>query len=63
MKKFVFAVLAITTIIWGTTAAALRRSPQESQVREEAGAAPNWSITKTEAAPGWSITSAHAHMW
>jgi hypothetical protein len=63
MKKFVFAALAITTIIWGTTAGALRQSPQERLVTEEARAAPDWSITETGAAPGWSITPAHAHMW
>jgi hypothetical protein len=59
MKVCAFAALAVTAIIWGTTAGALRQSPQEPV----AEVAADWSITETGAAPGWSITPAHARMW
>jgi hypothetical protein len=59
MKKFAFAALAVTSIIWGATAAALWQSPQEPRPVEDIG----WSITETGAAPGWSVTPAHARMW
>ena len=59
MKKFIFAALAFTAIIWGTTAAALRQSQQEQLVTEETEPDSGWSITETGAAPGWSITPAH----
>ena len=35
MMKFVFAALAFTAIIWGTTAVALRQSHQEQVTMEE----------------------------
>ena len=51
MKKFVFAALASTAIIWGTTSAALRHS-QEQLAMEATGPE-----------SGWSITPAHLRMW
>jgi len=63
VRKFVFAALAFTAIIWGTTAAALRQSQQEQLVMEQTGPESGWSITETGAAPGWSITPAHLRMW
>jgi hypothetical protein len=63
MKKFVFAALAFTAIIWGTTAEALRQSQQEQLTTAEMAPDSGWSITETGAAPGWSITPAHARMW
>ena len=59
MKKFVFAALTVTTIIWATASGALQQSPQ---LTEDDGAA-GWSITETGAEPGWHITPAHARMW
>ncbi len=38
MKKFIIAALAFTTIIWGTTAGALRQSQQERLIAAAAGA-------------------------
>jgi hypothetical protein len=61
MTKFVFTALAVTAIIWGTTAAALRQSPQKHLTTEDIAA--EWAITETGAAPGWSITPAHVRMW
>jgi len=59
MKKFVFAALAVTAIIWGAnTSGALRQS---SHLADDGAA--GWSITESGAAPGWSITPAHARMW
>jgi hypothetical protein len=58
MKKFIFAALAVTAIISGTTAGAFRQSPQLAT--EEVGAP---SITEVGSAPGWHITPAHARMW
>jgi hypothetical protein len=63
MKKFVFAALAFTAIIWGATAGTLRQSQQEQLTAEATGPESGWSITETGAAPGWSITPAHARMW
>ena len=63
MNKFVFAALAFTAIIWGTTAGALRQSHQEQLAMEATGPESGWSITETGAAPGWSITPAHLRMW
>jgi hypothetical protein len=63
MKKFVFAALAFTAIIWGTRAAALRQSQQEQLAMEETGSDSGWSIAETGAAPGWSITPANLRMW
>jgi hypothetical protein len=63
MKKFVFAALAFTAIIWGTTAVALRQSQKEQVTIEGNGLESGWSITETGAAPGWSVTSAHLRMW
>jgi hypothetical protein len=60
MKKSIFAALAVTAIISGTTAGAIRQSPQEQLATEEV-AAP--SITEIGSAPGWHITPAHARMW
>ena len=60
MTKFIFAALAVTTIIWGTTAGAFRQSPQEQLTTEEVGIP---SITEIGSAPGWYITPAHARMW
>jgi opacity protein-like surface antigen len=59
MKKFAFAALAVTSLIWGTTAATLRQPSPEPPAIEDSG----WSITETGAAPGWSIAPAHARMW
>lgn len=55
MALFIFAALAVTAvtaIVWGTAAVALRQSQQEQ-------------LTMEEAAPeaGWSITPAHLRMW
>jgi hypothetical protein len=62
MKKFFFAALAVTAIIWGTTAGAFRQSaPQESLTIEDIAA--HWSITGTGSAPGWYVSPAHARMW
>jgi hypothetical protein len=58
MKKFIFAALAVTAIISGTTAGAFRQSPQLAT--EEVGAP---SITEIGFVPGWYITPAHARMW
>jgi hypothetical protein len=59
MKKFVFAALAITAIIWGaSTSGALQ---QASQLTEDGAA--GWSIMESGAVPGWSITPAHARLW
>jgi len=63
MKKFVFAALAFTAIMWGASAAALRHSQQEQLAMEATGPESGWSITETGAALGWSITSAHLRMW
>jgi hypothetical protein len=66
MAIFVFAALivtAVTAIIWGTTAVAMRQSRQEQVAIEEAGPEAAWSITETGAAPGWAITPAHLRMW
>jgi hypothetical protein len=60
MKKSIFAALAVTAIISGTTAGAIRQSPQEQLATEEV-AAP--SITEIGSAPGWHITPAHDRMW
>jgi hypothetical protein len=62
MKKFIIAALAFTTIIWGTTAGALRQSQQERLIAAAAGPDSGWSITETGAAPGWSVTPAHVRM-
>ena len=51
MKKFVFAALAVTAIIWGTTAGAFRQSPPQEQLTMEDIAA-HWSITGTGSSPG-----------
>jgi hypothetical protein len=62
MTKFVFAALAVTAIIWGTSAGAFRQSaPQEPLTME--GIVADWSITETGAAPGWYVSPAHARMW
>ena len=58
MKKFIFAALAVTAIISGTTAGAFRQSPQLAT--EEVGTP---SITEIGFVPGWYITPAHARMW
>ena len=58
MKKFIFAALAVTAIISGTTAGAFRQSPR---LATEKGGAP--SITEIGFVPGWYITPAHARMW
>jgi hypothetical protein len=52
MKKFGFAALAFTAIIWGTTAGALRQSHQEQL-----------AMGATAPESGWSITPAHLRMW
>jgi hypothetical protein len=54
MTMFVFAALTviILAIAWGTTAAALRQSPQGQVTLEETGLE-----------SGWSITPAHLRMW
>jgi hypothetical protein len=69
MAMFIFAALtvtAVTAVIWGTAAVALRQS-QKDQVKMEvtAEAAPEsgWSITETGGAPGWYIASDHLRMW
>jgi hypothetical protein len=59
MKKFVFAALTVTAVIWATASGALQQSPQ---LMEDDGAA-GWSITETGASPGWHVTPAHARMW
>jgi hypothetical protein len=61
MKKFVLAALAVTALIWGTTAGALRQSPQEHLVMEEVAA--EWLITEAGGTPEWLITPAHVRMW
>jgi hypothetical protein len=61
MKTFVFLALVAVAIIWGTTAGALRQSPQEHLTTDDIAA--DWAITETGAAPGWSITPAHVRMW
>jgi hypothetical protein len=63
MRKFVFAALAFTAIIWGTTATAFRQSQQEQLTAEATAPESGWSITETGAAPGWSVTPAHLRMW
>ncbi len=60
MKKFVFAALTVTGVIFATTSGAFQRSPQAQPMED--GAA-GWSISDSGAAPGWSITPAHARMW
>ena len=60
MKKFVFATLTVTAVIFATTSGAIQRFPQVQPTED--GAA-GWSISESGAAPGWSITPAHAHMW
>ena len=60
MKKFIFAALAVTAIISGTTAGAFRQSPQET-AGDGGSRAP--SITEIGFVPGWYITPAHARMW
>jgi hypothetical protein len=52
MKKFVFAALAFTAIIWDASAGALRQSQQEQLAMEATGPE-----------SGWSITPAHLRMW
>jgi hypothetical protein len=55
MAPLVFAALIVTValaISWGTAAVALRQSPQEEVVMEEAGPE-----------SGWWITPAHLRMW
>jgi hypothetical protein len=61
MMKFVFAALAFTAIVWGTTAAALRQSPHDHLTMQEIAA--DWSMTETGVAPDWPIAPAHARMW
>jgi hypothetical protein len=51
MTKFVFAALAVTAIIWGTTAVASRHSQPEQLTMADTGPA------------SWLITPAHARMW
>jgi hypothetical protein len=66
MALFVFAALvitAVTAVVWGTAAVALRQSRQELPTVEEAAPETGWSIAETGAAPGWSITPAHLRMW
>lgn len=60
MKKFVFAALTVTAVIFATTPGAFQPSPQAQPTED--GAA-GWSISESGAAPGWSITPAHARMW
>jgi hypothetical protein len=69
MAMFVFAALtvtAVTAIIWGTAAVALRQSQQDQRTMEgteEAVLESGWSITETGGAPGWYIASDHLRMW
>jgi hypothetical protein len=51
MAKFVFAALAVTTIIWGTTAVAARHSQPEQVTMADTGPA------------SWSISPAQLRMW
>jgi hypothetical protein len=53
--------LAITAIIWGTSAGALRQSPHEHLTMKEIAA--DWSMAEGGAAPDWSIAPAQACMW
>jgi hypothetical protein len=60
MKKFVFAALTVTAVVWATTSGAFQRWPQAQLT---GGGTAGWSIAESGAAPGWSITPAHARMW
>ena len=60
MKKLILTALAVTAMIWGTAAGALRF---EQPATAAIDGADGWSISESGAAPGWSITPAHAHMW
>jgi hypothetical protein len=60
MRKFVFAALTVTAVIWGTTTGAFQQVTQAQLTEDEAA---SWSITESGAAPGWSITPAHTRMW
>jgi hypothetical protein len=61
MTKFVFAALVVTAIIWGTTAAALRQSPQDHLTMEEVAA--DWAMTDVGAARTWPVAPAHMRLW